>query len=132
VTGCWPLPLPAAELAEWMALRRVCGGGVAMAGDCYLDLGRPMPGYLDDPLDGLRRRGLAELVECPGGCYWRLTPTSEGRDRYDALSLRRGIPPPEHLPCGGDLPTGTPPRWSGPCPVPHSRQRHGADGQAVR
>ena len=127
---CWPLPLPAAELAEWMASRRVCGGGVMIAGGCYFDLGRPVPGYLNEPLDDLRRRGLVTLVECPEWCCWRVELTSAGAARYDALSLSRGIPPPEHLPWS-DLPTGTPPRRSGLCPVPLPRRRHGASGQAT-
>ncbi len=128
---CWPLPLPAAELAEWMALRRVCGGGVMIAGGRYLDLGRPVPGYLDEPLNDLRRRGLVMLIECPEWCCWRVELSSTGAARYDALSLRRGIPPPEHLPWGGGLPTGIPPRRVGLCPVPPPRRRHGASGQAT-
>lgn len=75
---CRLRPLPATELIEWIALRRVRWGGVALYGVRYLDHGRRVPCYLDEPLDELRRRGLVELVERPEWCVWRVVLTRAG------------------------------------------------------
>ncbi|MCA1672219.1 MAG: hypothetical protein LC799_08470 [Actinobacteria bacterium] len=132
---CWPLPLPAAELAEWIALRRVRGGGVASLGGWWLDFGRPVPSYLDDPLDDVVRVGLVVLVEVPAHCLSRAVLTEDGSARYHTLCERRGIPLAARDPVSSGLPTGIPARWSGPDPVPSSpgiRRRHGATpGQAA-
>ncbi|MGH3911674.1 MAG: hypothetical protein ACRDRM_12695, partial [Pseudonocardiaceae bacterium] len=57
------LPLSGSELIDWIALRRVCGGGVVMLCGRYVDHGRPVPGYLDEPLAGLSRAGLIALAD---------------------------------------------------------------------
>lgn len=119
---CRPLPLPAAELAEWLALRRVRGGGVARCGSWWLDVGRPVPGYLNAPLDDMLRVGLVVLVEVPAWCLSRAVLTVDGSARYHTLCEMRGIPPAERGPFGVGLPAGIPPRWPG------SDAAHGALG----
>ena len=60
-------PLRATELIEWIALRRVCGGGVARLRARWFDLGRAVPCYLPDTLDDLHHG------------RWSRSPTSTGR-----------------------------------------------------
>ncbi|MGH8571613.1 MAG: hypothetical protein ACREX8_03425, partial [Gammaproteobacteria bacterium] len=79
------LPLSGAELVEWIALRRVCGGGVAMVGGSWFDLGRLVPCYLPDTLDGLRRDGLIALTEVDEWGLRRAAATLAGRARYVEL-----------------------------------------------
>lgn len=83
------LPLPGAELVEWLALRRVCGGGVARVGARWCDLGRLVPDYLDDPLDDLHRTGLVVLAEVDEWGLRRAAVTPAGRARFVELSAPR-------------------------------------------
>lgn len=124
--GCSPWPLPGAELIEWIALRRVNGGGVAHLCRRWFDLGRAVPCYLPDTLDDLRRRELILLAHVEESVLRRAVLTRAGYLRYLKLSASRGVP---HEP-----PTGQPPGRSGQCPVPPppgSRRRHGAAGEVA-
>lgn len=90
--GCGPLPPLRGELVEWIALRRVCGGGVAMIGGRYFDGGRRVPCYLPDTLDGLARAGLIALADIDAWGLRRVAPTRDGRTRYRELSALRHTP----------------------------------------
>ncbi|MGH3916751.1 MAG: hypothetical protein ACRDTC_25550 [Pseudonocardiaceae bacterium] len=85
---------PDPDLLTWLALRRVCGGGVAKAGDHYLDRGLPIPGYLADPLAELTQNELVALADADPGGLRRITITPTGQARYTALRerLRRNHP----------------------------------------
>ncbi|MGH4023383.1 MAG: hypothetical protein ACRDRV_02230 [Pseudonocardiaceae bacterium] len=87
-----PLPLPATDLIEWIALRRVCGGGVARLGTHWFDLGRPVPCYLPDALDDLHCRALVALADVDGWTLRRAVLTRSGCLCYRALNARRGVP----------------------------------------
>ncbi|MGH3907141.1 MAG: hypothetical protein ACRDTE_23640 [Pseudonocardiaceae bacterium] len=86
------LPLSGSELIDWIALRRVCGGGVVMLCGRYVDHGRPVPGYLDEPLAGLSRAGLIALADIDTWGQRRVAPTLDGRARYVELSAKRAAP----------------------------------------
>lgn len=86
------LPLSGSELIDWIALRRVCGGGVVMLCGRYVDHGRPVPGYLDEPLAGLSRAGLIALADIDTWGQRRVAPTLDGRARYVELSAQRAAP----------------------------------------
>lgn len=88
----WPLPLPATDLIEWLALRRVCGGGVAWLCARWFDLGRAVPCYLPGTLDDLHRRALVVLADVDGSTLRRAVMTRAGCVRYAELSARRGVP----------------------------------------
>lgn len=127
-SSCSPLPLPGAELIEWIALRRVNGGGVARLCRRWFDFGRSVPCYLPDTLDDLRDRALIALVDLEG-CVGlrRAVMTRAGSLRYVELSARRGAP---IVPPTGRFARG----WSGQCPVPPSpgsRRWHGAAGEVA-
>ncbi|MGH3928390.1 MAG: hypothetical protein ACRDTF_00255 [Pseudonocardiaceae bacterium] len=86
-----PRRLTGPELLDWIALRRVYQGGVAMLGSHYLDHGQRVPCYLPE---ACRRLADAELIELldpdyPGGLR-RVVITSHGRARYQELSAIRG------------------------------------------
>jgi hypothetical protein len=72
-------------LVASMALRRAHDGGVAKAGDRYVDGGFPTPGYLDGVFDELINTGLLALAdEDPYGLR-RVSVTEAGRARYAQL-----------------------------------------------
>lgn len=75
------------ELTEWIALRRVRRGGVAMVADCYLDHGRPMPSYLTGPLNDLAGAGLLAFSDADPaiGGLRRIVVTDTGYAQYVAL-----------------------------------------------
>jgi hypothetical protein len=70
--------LTGADLYDWMALRRVSEGGVTQAGDCWLESGHWVPGYVADALTELLAGGLVALAdqETPTACGGRRSPTS--------------------------------------------------------
>lgn len=75
------------ELAVWIALRRAHRGGVAKVADCYLDHGRPVPSYLNGPLDELTGAGLLALTDADPatGGLRRIAVTDTGHAEYVAL-----------------------------------------------
>jgi hypothetical protein len=91
------------ELFDWLALRRVHQGSVAMAGSCYLDNGRPVPCYLPVPLSRLIETGLLEAVEM-NPCWARIVATASGRARYHELNPRAVVPMFSRWPSQGDSP----------------------------
>ncbi|MGH3813419.1 MAG: hypothetical protein ACRDUV_13355 [Pseudonocardiaceae bacterium] len=86
------VPLPGAELIEWLALRRVCGGGMAMVGARWCDLGRLVPSYLHDPLEDLHRAGLVVVAGVDEWGRRRAAVTLAGRARFVELSAKRAAP----------------------------------------
>ncbi len=84
---------PDSELLVWIALRRVHAGGVAKVAGCWLDAGRPVPGYLTDTLDDLTGTGLVALAAGgPHGPLRRASLTGGGQVRYAAALQRHGGP----------------------------------------
>lgn len=75
------------ELAAWIALRRALRGGVAKMADCYLDQGRPVPGYLIAPFEELTGAGLLTLDDADPatGGLRRVAVTDTGHAQYAAL-----------------------------------------------
>ncbi|MGH3938799.1 MAG: hypothetical protein ACRDTG_09195 [Pseudonocardiaceae bacterium] len=80
------------DLLEWIALRRVHEGGVALHGSEYLHWGRKVPCYLPEGFSRLVETGLTELLDpgCSSGLR-RIAPTSRGQERYRELSTKRGL-----------------------------------------
>ncbi|MGH3937131.1 MAG: hypothetical protein ACRDTG_00620 [Pseudonocardiaceae bacterium] len=102
--------LTGTELLDWIALRRVSEGGVALHGPEHLDHGRKMPGYLPDAFS---RLATAELIEArdpdfPGGPC-RLVLTLSGRERYQELKTKRDLIGPEQPSGGCSVPPDRPP-----------------------
>lgn len=124
MSGCWPLPLCAGELAEWMALRRVISGGVARLPFCWLYRGRPLVCYLVEPLDDAVRLGLVVLADGHADCMSRAALTENGTARYHTLCDQRAIPLDARNPLGDPLPIGPPERWLDvQCVAPPVRRR---------
>ncbi|MGH3915979.1 MAG: hypothetical protein ACRDTC_21610 [Pseudonocardiaceae bacterium] len=93
------------ELLDWLALRRVRRGGVAMLGSHYLDQGRKVPCFLPTALHRLADTGLTELLDPdhPGGVR-RIVISPDGRVRYQELSaLRSTAVDPDRLPGSGEI-----------------------------
>ncbi|MGH3938387.1 MAG: hypothetical protein ACRDTG_07080, partial [Pseudonocardiaceae bacterium] len=89
VTGDRARRLTGTELLDWLALRRVCEGGVAMLGSRYLDRGRRVPCFLPKAFRRLADAELTELLESSSaGGLRRVVITSRGRARYQELSIR--------------------------------------------
>jgi hypothetical protein len=80
------------ELLAWIVFRRVHGGGVVKAGDCWLDHGQPMPRYLPIALDDFTRSGLVALGASDPltEATQRAVLTEAGQLRYAALLPRYG------------------------------------------
>jgi hypothetical protein len=83
-------PLAGAEVYEWVALRRVSGGGVVKVDHRWLESGHQIPGYVVGALAGLLARGLVMLVDPdpPRGVAVRAVLTNAGVDRYERLCQR--------------------------------------------
>jgi len=114
------------ELLDWIALRRVTEGGVALYGSEYVHWGRKVPCYLPEVFARLVEAELADLldVDCEG--LRRMVVTARGVDRYQGLSAKRGLPVDPEQSSGGcsvHPPTG---RYSRLRPV------GGLDGEAIR
>lgn len=74
------------RLYEWLALRRVAGGGIAKSAGVYFDHGRPVPEHMIELFDRLTWSGL--LVVADGDPVWelrRLSLTDAGQAQYVAL-----------------------------------------------
>lgn len=76
--------LTGTELLDWIALRRVYEGGVAMHGSEHLDRGRKVPCYLPDAFCRLADAELSELRD-PG--------LSQGATSGGAHALRASLLP---------------------------------------
>jgi hypothetical protein len=81
------VPFGGADLYDWIALRRVSGGGVVKLGEGWLESGRRVPGYVTDALTALCQRGLVMLAD-PGPMA-RAALTDAGADRYESLCQQR-------------------------------------------
>lgn len=82
-------PLTGADLYDWIALRRVSGGGMAKLGDRWLDSGHRVPGYVTEALAVLRGDGLVTLAHPPTGGMARAALTDAGAARYQQLCQQR-------------------------------------------
>jgi len=80
-------PLAGPEVYEWVALRRVSGGGVTKVGHRWLESDHQIPGYLTDALAKLLTSGLVKLVnpEPSAGGVARAVLTNTGAERYEQL-----------------------------------------------
>ncbi|MGQ0777688.1 MAG: hypothetical protein ACT4NY_25315 [Pseudonocardiales bacterium] len=89
------------DLLEWIALRRVHEGGVALHGSQYLHWGQKVPCYLPEVFDRLVEMGLTELLDpgCSSGLRC-VAPTSRGQDRYQELTAKRGLSRDPEQPSG--------------------------------
>jgi len=87
--------LTGTELLDWIGLRRVRQGGVAIFGTHYLDHGRTVPCFLPETFRRLTETELTELLDQdhPGGPR-RVVITPDGQCRYHELSAKRS-PTPE-------------------------------------
>ncbi|MBV8541429.1 MAG: hypothetical protein JO268_12935 [Pseudonocardiales bacterium] len=83
--SAYPAPLAGAEVYEWIALRRVGGGGVAKVGDRWLQNGHRVPGYVAGALAGLLAGGLVMPVDPEPSAVARVALTDAGTDRYEQL-----------------------------------------------
>jgi len=101
--------LTGTELLDWIGLRRVREGGVALYDSGYVQWGRKVPCYLPEIFDRLISAELIELLD--SACSReprRVVLTSCGRDRYQELTAKRGFPvDPEQS--SGDC--SVPPGW---------------------
>ncbi len=57
------VPLTGADFYDWVALRRVSGGGIAKAGCFWFDRGHRVPCYVEEALGALRTAGLVVLAD---------------------------------------------------------------------
>lgn len=93
------VPLAGVDLYDWIALRRVSGGGVVKLDPVWLESGRRVPGYVTDALTALCQRGLVTLTE-PDPIA-RAAFTDAGTDRYELLCQQRHealqISVPQHV-----------------------------------
>lgn len=87
LVGMTRAPLAGAEVYEWVALRRVSGGGVAKVGHRWLESGHQVPGYVAGALARLLASGLVMLVNPnpTAGAAVRAALTNAGTDRYERL-----------------------------------------------
>ncbi|MGH3781839.1 MAG: hypothetical protein ACRDRO_14755 [Pseudonocardiaceae bacterium] len=86
-----PPPLAGADLYDWMALRRVSGGGIAKMGDHWFDHGRRIPGYVADALTVLCDNGVVTLAELDAWGMQRAAMTNTGTARHQQLRRQRQI-----------------------------------------
>jgi len=100
--------LTGTELLDWLALRRVNEGGVARHGSEYVHWGRKVPCYLPEVFGRLVETELTDLLEVNCEGLRRMVLTSRGRDHYQRLSSKRGLPV-------------DPEQSSGDCSVPPDR-----------
>lgn len=95
--GWWDRPaLSGADLADFLALRRVCGRpdyGVHQVGEHYVEDQRPVLPFLADALAALVDGGHITLSDSGSGGMRRVLVTASGRSRYEELCDRQGIAP---------------------------------------
>jgi hypothetical protein len=78
--------LAGADPYEWIALCRVSGGGVARVGDCWLESGHRVPGYITEALTELLAGGLVALADQDPYGLRRAAITKSGTARYEWLA----------------------------------------------
>ncbi|MGQ0717525.1 MAG: hypothetical protein ACT4NP_09465 [Pseudonocardiales bacterium] len=84
-------PLAGADLYDWMALRRVSEGGIAKMGDCWLESGHRVPGYVASSLTELVAGGLVALADQDPYGLRRSALTDAGTVRYEGLRQLRQV-----------------------------------------
>lgn len=82
-------PLAGSQLYDWIALRRVSGGGVATKDGRWFYVGRRVPGYVADTLPALHQAGLLRVDAPSVSGIARVALTEAGIARYDALCQQR-------------------------------------------
>lgn len=107
-------PLSGTDLTDFLALRRVCGrpdSHLDQVADQYVENGRPVLPFIADGLTALLESGhvvLGEPDPASGGGR-PVMVTAAGRDRYEQLCDKQGIPP---YPAGLSGPvTEAPTQW---------------------
>lgn len=107
-------PLTGADLYDWIALRRVSGGGMAKLGDRWLDSGHRVPGYVTEALAVLCGDGLVALADPESGGMARAALTDVGAARYQQLCQQRQtalqVPASRFAPSAADSVSTTPTR----------------------
>jgi hypothetical protein len=89
VTGAW---LPRGDLVEWLALRRISRGGVAMAHGVYFDDGRPFAADLAAVVPSLIDAGRVRLAPVdPWGVRRAALTVPTGCERFAALTAARNV-----------------------------------------
>lgn len=78
------------DFLTWIALRRVHGGRVATVAGCWVDRGRPVPGYLPAILNELTETGLVTLADVDSHGLRRASLAETGQTRYAALLEHHG------------------------------------------
>lgn len=86
--------LAGADLYDWMALRRVRGGGIAKMSGRWLEHGYRIPDYVADALTALCDAGVVALAEVDEWGLRRAALTGTGTDRYHQLGGRQPSPDP--------------------------------------
>lgn len=81
------VPLRGTDLYDWIALRRVSGGGVVKLSGGWWECGRRVPGYVAEALTALCQRGLVTLSG-PAPLA-RAVLTDAGVERYQRLCQQR-------------------------------------------
>jgi hypothetical protein len=79
------VPLAGAEVYEWVALRRVSGGGVTKVDHRWRENDHQIPGYLTGALARLLARGLVRLLDPGAGGVARAVLSTTGAERYEHL-----------------------------------------------
>jgi hypothetical protein len=81
--------LTGADLYDWMALRRVRGGGIAKVGDHWLEHGHRIPDYIADALTALCDTDVVALTEVDVWGMRRAVLTGIGTLRHEQLNRQQ-------------------------------------------
>ncbi|MFY9806602.1 MAG: hypothetical protein WCC38_18655 [Pseudonocardiaceae bacterium] len=97
-------PLAGTDLYDWMALRRVKAGGIALRGDHWLEHGRRIPGYVAGALAASCDSSAVTLAEPDHWRMRRAALTNAGSARFQQLCRQRQTAQP--LPAPGSVHAG--------------------------
>ncbi|MGQ0774534.1 MAG: hypothetical protein ACT4NY_08975 [Pseudonocardiales bacterium] len=119
--------LTGTELLDWIGLRRVTEGGVALHGSDYVHWGRKVPCYLPEVFGRLVEAELIDLLDANREGLRRMAMTPRGLTHYQKLTAKRGLPVGPEAVIRRLL--GPPPR---PAVVPDCGRSGGLDEEAIR
>ncbi|MGQ0776877.1 MAG: hypothetical protein ACT4NY_21075 [Pseudonocardiales bacterium] len=80
------------DLLDWIGLRRVTEGGVALYESGYVQWGQKVPCYLPEVFGRFVETELTDLLDVNNEGLRRMVMTPRGRDRYQGLRAKRGLP----------------------------------------